>query len=48
MEALFIVIGLIVGVYLLLGVVMSLYEMTQTSNKFDWVTIFTWLYKIFK
>jgi hypothetical protein len=48
METLFGVIGLIAGVYLLLGAVMALYEMIQTDNKFHWKTIFTWLYKIFK
>lgn len=47
MGTLFGVIGLIAGVYLLLGVVMAFYEQTQTDNKFDWKTIFTWLYKIF-
>lgn len=38
----------LVGGYLLLGIVMALYEKIQTDNKFDWKTIFTWLYKIFK
>jgi hypothetical protein len=34
--------------YLGFGCVMALYEKGQTDNKFDWKTIFTWLYKIFK
>ena len=34
--------------YLSLGVVMGLYEKIQTDNHFEWKTIFTWLYKIFK
>ena len=34
--------------YLLLGVAMALYEKFQTDNPFEWKTIFTWLYKIFK
>ena len=47
MKILFIVLGVLGVLYLLAGVVMALYENIQTDNKFDWKTIFTWLYKIF-
>lgn len=48
MEILFGIIAVLVVLYLLAGAVMGVYEKTQTDNKFDWKTIFTWLYKIFK
>ena len=47
MQTLFTILGVFVCLYLLAGVIMATYEKTQTDNKFDWKTIFTWLYKIF-
>ena len=48
MEILFTLLAGLIGLYLLVGMVMATSEKIQTDDKFDWKTIFTWLYKAFK
>jgi hypothetical protein len=38
----------LIGLYLVVGVGVAIYEAMQTDGSFDWTTIVTWLYKIFK
>jgi len=47
MKILFIILAVLVGLYLLTGVLAAAYEDIQ-GNGFDWKTIFIWLYKIFR